>query len=106
MVNDDGHVVVDTAGSSSEAAGVLYGRHGLLVSVDDGTYILANGRRTVNDDWGSRPGGGGVFNRRRQHNHLVDRRLLLFGIVEGLKIDVGERQHERLVEARHCTDGR
>lgn len=105
MVNDDGHVVVDTAGSSSEAAGALYGRHGLLMSVDDGTYILANRRRTVND-WGTRPSdGGGVFNRRRHHNHLVDRRLLLFGIVEGLKIDVGERQQERLVEARHCTDG-
>lgn len=106
MVNDDGHVVVDTAGSSSEAAGALYDRHGLLMSVDDGTYIVANGRRTVND-WGTRPSDGGVFNRRRRHhNHLVDRRLLLFGIVEGLKIDVGERQQERVVEARHCTDGR
>jgi hypothetical protein len=104
MMPDDGHL--HTAGSSSSETGVLDG-HGLLVmSMYEDTCILASGR-TV-DWWGSRRGGGVMMmNRRRDHNQLVERRLLLVGIVEGLKINVAERrQQERVVEARQCSVGR
>lgn len=105
MPDDGGRL--DATGSSSSETGVLDGHGGLLLmTMYDDTCILANGRRHTVDWWGSRPGGGGVMNRRRDYSHVVDRRLLIFGTVEDRKINVAERQQELVVKARQCTVGR